>query len=583
MSEQERIKKLIEEEIAFCDMKIEDYQRLSASQKEIDEIVSILEHEEVKVSEIRQIVYVFPELIEYVDLLDIANSIINKILRNDLESINKQEVYKILKAAGLNGGEPELFKDQEKLKRLLVKAHQKIFSKLHDEIIEKQKTRYSNGKLVYDTQITHYQEIRKKFQNYLKIFNKDNGNLSVDDLTYVKELLEWIVTFDDKELLEIVKKVFDKFQNEREELFSKLRTILQNFQDVEKIDLDFDDINDCIQNDCVEWGIILAFIDKGLKKDFNQMSKEEQDTFISKARMIIDLYDKYQKVQNDLLIVKEKIIHEYTYVNDLLNDIMKRSHLFDDPNSVCKDIRILMNNYQSLLMIVNGNIENHGMNTAYALEYNTLYQDFERIKSDYGTIITDFIKREKEIGKMNLVFSYNDNEFANEEFQKGYWEAIKAMSTILISVLRQRSGKEGLSEIKVSTQTRKKKPFHEVYPKALFHPYRQTGNNKYRTGVIQFDVCEENKKKLMKRYNLDKSAAIFMTFGTIFVPGDDHDDYKNFEDFLLQKYNELQNMAEMFLDPQIDENILFRIIDEGLIRRDRGLISSSVVKNKNQK
>ena len=583
MSEQERIKKLIEEEIAFCDMKIEDYQRLSASQKEIDEIVSILEHEEVRVSEIRQIVYVFPELIEYVDLLDLANSIINKILRNDLESINKQEVYKILKAAGLNGGEPELFENQEKLKRLLVKAHQKIFSKLHDEIIEKQKNRYSNGKLVYDTQITHYQEIRKKFQNYLKIFNKDNGNLSVDDLTYVKELLEWIITFDDKELLEIVKKVFDKVQNEREELFSKLRTILQNFQDVEKIDLDFDDINDCIQNDCVEWGIILAFIDKGLKKDFNQMSKEEQDTFISKARMIIDLYDKYQKVQNDLLIVKEKIIHEYTYVNDLLNDIMKRSHLFDDPNSICKDIRILMNNYQSLLMIVNGNIENHGMNTAYALEYNTLYQDFERIKSDYGTIITDFIKREKEIGKMNLVFSYNDNEFANEEFQKGYWEAIKDMSTILISVLGQRSGKEGFSKIKVSTPTRKKKPFDEVYPKALFHPHRQAGNSRYRTGVIQFDVCEENKKKLMKRYNLDKSAAILMTFGTIFVPGDDHDDYKIFEDFLLQKYNELQNMAEMFLDPQIDENILFRIIDEGLIRRDRGLISSSVVKNKNQK
>ena len=107
----------------------------------------------------------------------------------------------------------------------------------------------------------------------------------------------------------------------------------------------------------------------------------------------------------------------------------------------------------------------------------------------------------------------------------------------------------------------------EIYSNDIYSVGRIWATGDYRTGfVVIRKMCDENKEKIMKRYNLEKVGVIAFVIGVIHVKAD-HSGYKELTDFMNspENRNSINYYVELFMNKDTPEEKLFEILDKGII------------------
>ena len=103
----------------------------------------------------------------------------------------------------------------------------------------------------------------------------------------------------------------------------------------------------------------------------------------------------------------------------------------------------------------------------------------------------------------------------------------------------------------------------KTFDNPYFIPHRHSSLREYRTGYIFFKICESNKIKLQKIYNLGNECAFLGIFQVIKVDPK-HDNYGEFVKYVRENMQYLEEIGAKFQNPDIDIQELCNIIDKGI-------------------
>ena len=106
--------------------------------------------------------------------------------------------------------------------------------------------------------------------------------------------------------------------------------------------------------------------------------------------------------------------------------------------------------------------------------------------------------------------------------------------------------REKLATIKRKTETGKEIEYDDPRIKPyckFFLPCRYAGQADYRTGLIYFNkVHPEIKRKIQERYNLSNQCGIYGLFMVIETPNSNHNEYKDFEDYINDNMSKIDEL-----------------------------------------
>ncbi len=361
-------------------------------------------------------------------------------------------------------------------------------------------------------------------------------------------------------------------------------------------------------NNKVEWEIVLADIENNLLPNMSS----NRNVVMERFKYIIEVYNKEVQFQNYLVELREKkkTLNDYIeYLKKLFNidnlydttydylfqeGVSATDPRYDDKYDYYNIRYFLRNDVQTFIT----NIEKELIIIENITAGNDNYFEiisFEEIKNRYDELLLQYHEKwdayveygnrkyevEEEldnssIQKENLVFCLNDISFDNrygnydEGKEKEFDSTVKSLETISYNYLKKRSGRKALDEImyrpssKINMRKNQRKRVLSTFDNEYFTPYRYSGTGNYRTGMIMFPLCKENKDKLAKIYNLKDNFAVLAIFKIIMVERVNHGGYDEFIEFIRKNEEKIENIGEMFLDPDIDIQLLCDIIDKGL-------------------
>ncbi len=431
-----------------------------------------------------------------------------------------------------------------------------------------------------------------------KIIKTIKDNKIVNDLsnTITKEE----ITFDNLNL--------SKFNLREKEIINNIKELYNHLIDKikirKKIILLGNRDDNYLQNNKYNWDIILSDIEDNLLPNIYDSKDEVLHNFeiiiklanrrneeIHSLTSIIEYLDLYLKKLKTALKYGDKYDTKYDYLIEEKYD--KDSELFGFQVSyeyVCmgyylkhtvegfyNELKKYRDNYQRYLdndLLLDGiKIDKKRIDERFnsiMLECNRkilVYQESEqsKFKDDYS--------EEKEYGQsVNLVFCIDNIDLPSEGHRRELKETLKDFTGKSHKQLKKagNSRRDQLATIKRAKDTNGERVIEyndsSVKPYCkYFLPYRYAGQADYRTGLIHFNkVHPVIKKKLQERYNLSNHCGIYGVFMVIFAPGANHTEYVNLEDYIKDHMDEIDKLGEMFSDPNIDINILYRIIDDGI-------------------
>ena len=513
------------------------------------------------------------------NFLELTQSLQNKV--DELERINK-----LFDDSGLIG----FFEDKEMLEKFYDWMKQKIDVKFQLSLIEII-TEYGISKV---DSIKNNEEVDEILNH-----NRDNVLESLQELAKKEQN----ITFENIDL--------SKFDLDSKKIILKMKEV---YAEISKLSItrcsmisrdEMETVNHLdyyLFEDRYNWDIILSDIEENLLPNIYT----KNDLVLTLFELIIQIYNKYQK---ELEIVNKNIKIITEYLNNLTplikyaekydaikcdylieNNYDRKSSLFYYYGSyeyvdMCyyithqlkQFIDELMNNKAKLQDL----IDRHMVFTEdMQINEEKLQEDFEIIygichkkinlyqNSQNDLLSKDDSKVEHEYAE-NLVFCIDDLDLSEDGYRRELRETVKDLTSKNFRQLQNgNTGREGLSTIRRKTPSGVEIEYNNLAVKPYaktFLPYRFSGQANYRTGLIHFNNIDPIiKKKLQKKYHLGNQSVVFGIFMVISSIKSNHNAYSDFENYLNDNIEKIDELGKMFADSNTDIEQLYRIIDDGI-------------------
>ena len=435
--------------------------------------------------------------------------------------------------------------------------------KLIDEFNQK----FSNDKLLV------------KFENEEELMTFTKILESLFDSLKCKEILESI-SIDQKTEEKIEIKVdFDnidmsKFNDTEIEIILKVREIL--------LKEDLNDEDDTFANQNFSYNDrIIAYQNASITQILvdvknNLISKiyENKDEIINIFKVVIDLYKKdiIRNTREDLLKELLRIRDDFNNIISFINKTyLDKSKAYEKTNIISKYINNIESEYIPLLNdLINSD---YTIDDYYDKEFEIIIIKFKEIIKEYKKEMTiyntnDEIIDESKEDTDNLVFCLSDDiDLTSNGFQKEFIGTISDLESKDSRDLKKRPGRKGMSKIRKQTENNKENDFASYLEKRCkikihFVPYRYSSDSNYRTGLIKFEPSSVVKKFLEEKYGLSKQSAYYGIFKIIQVVRADHSEYSYLEEYILDNYLKIEELAKLFASVDPDLEKLTSIIDD---------------------
>lgn len=456
-----------------------------------------------------------------------------------------------------------------------------------------------NSSLEITTQIDIIVAISKYNLEYLSQIIKEKNSSIVDIVSdNLQSVSSQLANKVEENLGEIVvlENIVDILNDEEKEIFTKINEIISLhsnwvFEDtITMLNDDFSiDSRECLYylNRKLDWNIVISDIKNNLIPNIKTNKTECFRVF----RYICDCYNKeiIQEQRRGLLkelsdkiekiTIKEiEIINGYSINKDYYNWLVEQS---EDNNAdiyieaVGKSLKWLRLGYflVNKLMNYSDKLNNYIFNCEFnedivkelTDEFHELMEEYKKelegkeVKTEDGVIEND---NNLLIGDQNLVFLFEEqSEDLSDNLKDELLDTIRSSTNSSFRTLRSTNQ---LSILKYFTPTGKE----EEHNYDTFKCYRFRGLADTRTGIIQFSICEENKEKIRKIYNLQQDYAILAILMPISVPRANHNAYKYLNGYIFKHKEEMEKMGRLFNDPNTPIEKLCEIIDQGITMRD---------------
>lgn len=420
------------------------------------------------------------------------------------------------------------------------------------------------------------------------------------------------ITFDNLDL--------SKFENEQT-IISRMKVLYEELSNKTKERLGFiseeeskviDRVEYYFVDDKYNWDIILADIEDNLLPNIYQ----DRDLVFNAFKIIINVVDKRKTEESEIKIGIAKLNeylgqlnpfmkyadkHETKYDYLIENNYDKNSELFGhqvsyefiDLGYYCKHT---LEPFVNELVDFKKTYENCLRNDSIILDSDKfndgiISEKFIRILGEcnskfnaYQVAEQEKFKSPEEVTKSydyseNLVFCIENIELESEGHRNELRETVKELEGKTHRQLENAGNtpREQLDTIDRKTETGEKIRYDDPRIKPYckyFLPYRYAGQADYRTGLVHFTkVHPEIRKKLQERYNLGNQCGIYGIFMVIKAANSNHNEYADFEDYINDHMQEIDKLGMMFDDPNTDIDMLCRIIDDGITKKE-SLISN---------
>ena len=326
----------------------------------------------------------------------------------------------------------------------------------------------------------------------------------------------------------------------------------------------YDLAHDKIEN---SWNILVSIIKTMLNGNY---SDDEYDIVLENDEPVIESIEEDNPTLTLDSIEKKlkKIIAEF---KKIIVVIYAKYDSADSANIEVSIIRGYINTITNNSFTLIDKVRKNGGRDEQSLDLlNTQIDGYRKIIENYYNILSDLDTNEenKELVS-NLVFCINgDINLSNNDFQKEYLGVIKTLESISIDALFRRSGINGLSRLKMYTDSNKEKDLAQdlksKHGELNFVPYRACSRANCRTGIIKFEPSEPVKEFLMRKYNISKQGAVFGIFEIISVNGADHSEYSILRNYVINNVNSIITLASLFRSNEPDLMQLEDIIDKML-------------------
>ena len=320
---------------------------------------------------------------------------------------------------------------------------------------------------------------------------------------------------------------------------------------------------------------------------------EKKDEIIKIFKLIINLYQKYsirkvrEEEMNELLQIKNDFNGIISFINKTYLD---KTLAFNEEKIINTYISTIESEYLPLLQELIDS--DYYSDEYYDEEFNNAITDFKNIIKKWKKIMTlsyqddDSFEDIKE-NTDNLVFCLTDDiDLSDEGIQKEFLGTIESLELMSSQELKKRSGRKGMSKLRKSTESNREKDFIaylETKYKVHLHfiPYRYSSESNYRTGLIKFEPSAKVKEFLEERYGLSKQSAYYGIFKIITVIRSDHSEYAYLENYILNNFIEIEEIAKLFASEEPDFEKLTELIDKFLkIKHDMQGFANANIKNK---
>ena len=686
MSDFKEILELMDRDIDSYNYHVEEIEKEIQKNKEVLRIITLIDSNSKKfLSQVKNIINYYPELNNYIMLLNEIESIYESIRKGHYEEVLPDRIRVCLTASDVASEEVIKVLDDftlcDKLKNYvemdnadtytveivknayfnildyLSKAFDDVFNKLSSEI----RARYN---LLGNIEILQKRrdDMDKKISNVKKIksFFNENGLINTINNNDLKLFYKWLENTKFTKKIDLIKSIIleqikgkDKTKEEivmenREEVIERVKGVLSSksiFDAINLLSFTEEEKNIILQvkkvyinkssqcservyfsnkelgdrkdsyfhNNKVEWEIILADIEDNLIPNIGTSHHD----IMERLKYIIEVYNGELQFQKYVIELneKEKILKSYIdnlsklfnidNLHDTTYDYLFRDNI-DSSDSrydgkydyysiryfIRNNIQAFVTNLEREINIIEKIIDGHS-NYQETLSKDEFKSQYENLMQEYHLkwrAYSEYEKRkyidevEESLNnpiKANLVICFDDVSFDNrhgnydEGKKKEYDSTVKSLESMNFDILSHPFGRKEISEILYHPATKNKmrkkkvKKAFSSFDNEYFTPFRYSGTGYYRTGVIMFPLCKENKDKLKEKYNLGDSFAVFAIFKIIKAEKDNHKDYSEFVGYIRKNEEWLEDIGDMFLDPDVDFKELCNVIDNGLQCKER--------------
>ena len=450
---------------------------------------------------------------------------------------------------------------------------------------------------LYQTSIDSYKEKLSTIEKYYHMFSDTELLIKFETKEELEEFMSYIKKIlNKKDYLEVIKDL--KEDQAREEViidnvtFDSLDLSFFNEEEINVIEelreiIEDEDIND--NKDPFSDVEISLEARKAYYKEANindilldtryllNNIYDYKSEVIKIFKLIIEKYKKYSLnvIRNEKIIELLKIKNDFNNIISFINKSFRNRDLAYKNE---KEIKGYIDNIDiDLIPIIRDMVhEDLDYDIYYDNEVDEAIIKYNKIVKKWKKEMSlsykeDELQEEKE-DTNNLVFCIADVDLSTSGFDKEFIGTVEALETKSFYELKGKYGRTSMSKIRKDTETGKEKSYVDYLEtrkkrKIHFVPYRYSSNPNYRTGLIKFEPSTKVKEFLEEHYGLSKQSAYFGIFQIITAIGADHTEYYYLQNYILNNFDYIDELANLFASDNPDFNKLVNILDELLLKK----------------
>ncbi len=371
------------------------------------------------------------------------------------------------------------------------------------------------------------------------------------------------------------------FNEEERNVIEELREILGSEELIDEEEFSDVEISLKARETCYkEAGLNRILLDANYLANHIFENKEE---VIKIYKVIIEKYKKYNLgiVRNNQIIELVRIKRDLENIVSFINkNIIDREKSYKNEQLLSSFISSIDNELIPLIkeMIDKDMDYDEFYDNEIDEKINLYKRTIKRWKKAMSLSYIESYEEENKEETDNLVFCIADVDLSTQGFDKEFIGTIEALESRSSQDLKKRPGRRGMSRIRKSTENGKEKDFVEYLEskykvKLHFVPYRYSSEPDYRTGLIKFEPSQTVKEYLEDFYGLSKQSAYYGVFLVISAKGANHNEYAFFENYILNNFKYIEEIASLFASDNPDFDKLTKIIDDMLLKK-KNILSS---------